>query len=592
MGTIDRMSEAPQPETRPPLPLRRLLALARPEWRLLLPGTLFLLVAAGAGLIYPQVLRQVVDAVNATDISKIDDYVLLMVGVVALQSVSIGLRVQFFAVAGQRIVARLREALYRRLLEQEIAFFDRQSTGELLSRLASDTTVLQATVTVNASMALRNAILTVGALVFMLLTSWKLTLFMLAIVPPLALGAVWMGRYVEKLSGRAQDALASAGRVAEEALGGIRTVRAFTGEEREGRRYGEAVMRTFDLARLSNRGVAWLAGVSYFVSFAGLALLLRQGVRDVALGAMTGGELTAFITYGITVGFTIAGLGEIWAELMRARGASVRVFALLDRVPELPTAGGERPATVRGRLELRDLSFSYATRPDVPALHDVSFAIEPGEVVALVGPSGSGKSTIAALITRFYDPLAGAVLLDGLDIRRVDPLWLRERIGSVAQEPLLFSTTIGDNIRYGRPDATDEQVQAAAQVAHCHEFIVKLPQGYATPVGERGVQLSGGQRQRVAIARAALKDPVILILDEATSALDAESEALVKDALSHLMRGRTSLVIAHRLSTVRDAHRVVVLQGGRVVQVGPHAALMRDEAGLYAQLVSRQLEAG
>jgi len=371
-------TKAPEPEPRPPLPLRRLLALARPEWRLLLPGTLFLLVAAGAGLVYPQVLRQVVDAVNATDISRIDGYVLLMVGVVALQSVSIGLRVQFFAVAGQRIVARLREALYRRLLEQEIAFFDRQSTGELLSRLASDTTVLQATVTVNASMALRNAILTAGALVFMLLTSWKLTLLMLVIVPPLALGAVWMGRFVEKLSGRAQDALASAGRVAEEALAGIRTVRAFTGEEREGRRYGEAVMRTFELARLSNRGVAWLAGVSYFVSFAGLALLLRQGVRDVALGAMTGGELTAFITYGVTVGFTIAGLGEIWAELMRARGASARVFALLDRVPELPTAGGERPAAVRGRLELRDVSFTYATRPDVPALHGVSFAIEPG----------------------------------------------------------------------------------------------------------------------------------------------------------------------------------------------------------------------
>ncbi|HZL99733.1 MAG TPA: ABC transporter transmembrane domain-containing protein [Planctomycetota bacterium] len=578
-------------EPRARLPIRRLLALARPEWRLLLPGTLVLLIAAGSGLIYPQVLRLVVDAVNATDISRIDTYALLMVGVVALQSVAIGLRVQFFSVAGQRIVARLREALYRRLLEQEIAFFDRQATGELLSRLASDTTVLQATVTVNASMAARNLILTFGALIFMALTSWKLTLLMLLVVPPLALGAVWMGRFVEKLSGRAQDALASAGRVAEEALSGIRTVRAFTGEEREGRRYGEAVMRTFELARRSNRGVAWLAGVSYFLSFAGLALLLRQGVRDVALGAMTGGELTAFIMYGITVGFSVAGLGEIWAELMRARGASARVFALLDRQPELPTSGGERPASVRGRLELREVSFAYATRPDVPALHGVGFVIEPGEVVALVGPSGAGKSTVAALIPRFYDPQAGAVLLDGTDIRRLDPLWLRGRIGSVAQEPLLFSTTIGENIRYGRPDATADQVEAAARVAHCHEFIVKLPQGYDTPVGERGVQLSGGQRQRVAIARAALRDPAILILDEATSALDAESEALVKDALSHLMRGRTSLVIAHRLSTVKDADRVVVLEAGRVVQVGPHAALMRDGQGLYAQLVSRQLAA-
>ena len=575
-------------EPRPPLPIRRLLALARPEWRLILPGTIFLLVGAGSMLTYPQVLRLVVDAVNATDVSKIDTYAGLMVAVVALQSVAIGLRVQFFSVAGERIVARLRETLYRRLLAQEIAFFDRQATGELLSRLSSDTTILQATVTVNVSMALRNFLYMVGSLVFMLLTSWTLTLLTLVIVPPLALGAVWMGRFVEKLSGRAQDALATSGRVAEETLAGIRTVRSFTGEEREGHRYGEAVMKTFDLGRQRSRGVAWFVAVSYFCSFAGLALVLRQGVRDVALGGMTGGELAQFLTYGVTVGFSLAGLGEIWAELMRARGASARIFALLDREPGLPTSGGERPAAVRGRVELREVSFTYATRAEVPALHDVSFTIEPGEVVALVGPSGAGKSTVAALLPRFYDPQSGAVLLDGADIRRLDPLWLRERIGSVAQEPLLFSTMIGDNIRYGRPDATDAEVEAAARVAHCHEFIVRLPQGYATTVGERGVQLSGGQRQRVAIARAALKDPVILILDEATSALDAESEALVKDALAHLMRGRTSLVIAHRLSTVKDADRVVVLDAGRVVQIGSHAELMAAEQGLYARLVQRQ----
>ena len=586
------LAETRDSEPKPPLPIRRLLALARPEWRRLVPGTVFLLAATGSWLVYPQVLRLVVDAVNATDVSKIDSYVWLMMAVLAVQSVAIGLRIQCFSVAGERIVTRLRETLYRRLLDQEIAFFDRQATGELLSRLSSDTTVLQTTVTANVSMALRYVIVTVGSLALMLLTSWTLTLLTLVIVPPLALGAVWMGRRVEKLSSRAQDALAGSGRVAEEALAGIRTVRAFAAEEREGRRYGEAVMKTFELGRKRSRGVAWFVGVSNFVAFVGLALVLRQGVRDVALHTMTAGELAQFITYGATVGFAIAGLGEIWAELMKARGASGRVFALLDRVPGLPTSGGERPAAVHGRLELREVSFSYATRPDVPALHGVSFAIEPGEVVALVGPSGAGKSTVAALIARFYDPQAGAVLLDGTDIRRLDPLWLRERIGSVAQEPLLFSTSIGDNIRYGRPGATDAEVEAAARVAHCHEFIVELPQGYATPVGERGVQLSGGQRQRVAIARAALKDPAILILDEATSALDAESEALVKDALSHLMQGRTSLVIAHRLSTVRDAHRVVVLEGGRVVQIGPHAALMRDEEGLYAQLVSRQLAVG
>ena len=581
-------SGSARPEPRPPLPTRRLLALARPEWRLILPGTVFLLLSSLSGLVYPQVMRLIVDAVNATDVSLIDTYAWLMIAVVALQSVSIGFRVQCFSVAGERVVARLREALYRRLLSQEIAFFDRQATGELLSRLSSDTTILQATVTTNVSMALRNTIMALGALTVMLLTSWPLTLLTLVIVPPLALGAVWMGRFVERLSGRAQDALAGSGRVAEETLAGIRTVRAFTGEEREGRRYGEAVMKTFELGRRRSRGVAWFVAVSYFLSFAGMALVLRQGVRDVAVGTMTGGELTAFIIYGVTVGFALSGLGEIWAELMRARGASARVFALLDREPELPTSGGERPARVTGRVELADVSFSYATRSEVPALHGVSFTIEPGEVVALVGPSGAGKSTVAALLPRFYDPQAGAVLLDGADIRRLDPLWLRERIGSVAQEPLLFSTSIGDNIRYGRPGATDAEVEAAARVAHCHEFIVDLPQGYATTVGERGVQLSGGQRQRVAIARAALKDPAILILDEATSALDAESEALVKDALAHLMRGRTSLVIAHRLSTVKDADRVVVLDAGRVVQIGSHAELMAAEEGLYARLVQRQ----
>ena len=579
---------APEREPKPPLPIRRLLALARPEWRLIVPGTVFLLASSGSWLTYPQVLRLVVDAVNATDISTIDRYVWLMLGVLAVQSAAIGLRIQCFSVAGERIVARLRESLYRRLLDQEIAFFDRQATGELLSRLSSDTTILQTTVTANVSMALRYVLLTVGSLCFMLLTSWTLTLITLLIVPPLALGAVWMGRLVAKLSGRAQDALASSGRVAEEALAGIRTVRAFTGEEREGRRYGEAVMKTFELGRQRSRGVAWFVGISNFLSFAGLALVLRQGVRSVSLGAMTGGELLQFITYGVTVGFAIAGMGEIWAELMRARGASARIFALLDREPGLPTAGGERPSAVAGRVELREVGFTYATRAEVPALHGVSFTIEPGEVVALVGPSGAGKSTVAALLPRFYDPQSGAVLLDGADIRGLDPQWLRERIGSVAQEPLLFSTSIGDNIRYGRPDATDAQVEAAARVAHCHEFIVKLPQGYATTVGERGVQLSGGQRQRVAIARAALKDPTILILDEATSALDAESEALVKDALSHIMRGRTSLVIAHRLSTVKDADRVVVLDAGRVVQIGSHAELMREEEGLYSRLVQRQ----
>ncbi|MHC5210495.1 MAG: ABC transporter ATP-binding protein [Planctomycetota bacterium] len=574
------------------LPVRRLIALARPEWRLIVAATAFLFVGSAAGLVYPQAFRMLIDTVSESGLRHVDRTMWFMVGVVAVQSVSIGLRIYLFSVAGERIVTRLRERLYGHVLSQEVAFFDERRTGELMSRLASDTTVLQTTVTVNVSMALRNVLLGVGGIVLMIFTSPPLTLLMLWVVPPIVIGALWMGRFIERLSKESQDALAVSGNVAEETLAGIRTVRAFTGEQRERRRYGDSIWKSFALARRRSRGVAWFVGISYFTSFAALALVLRAGLAETVTGGLTGGELTQFILYGVTAAFALGGIGEVWAELMRARGSSERVFALLDREPALPLSGGATPNAVTGRLELREVSFSYPSRPDVPALCEVSLVLAPGEVVALVGPSGAGKSTVAALVPRLYDPDRGALLLDGADIRTLDPQWLRARIGGVAQEPLLFGASIAANIRYGRPDASEAEVQAAARAAHAHEFIVALPEGYATEVGERGVQLSGGQRQRVAIARAVLKDPAILILDEATSALDAESEALVKDALAHLMRGRTSLVIAHRLSTVRDAHRVVVLDGGRVVQTGRHADLMADPDGLYARLVARQFVGG
>jgi ATP-binding cassette subfamily B protein len=576
----------------PRLPVRRLIALARPEARQIAAATLFLLLGSAAGLVYPQAFRLLIDTVAESGLAHVDRTMWFMVAVVAVQSVSIGLRIYLFSVAGERIVTRLRERLYGHVLSQEVAFFDERRTGELMSRLASDTTVLQTTVTVNVSMVLRNVLLGAGGIVLMIVTSPPLTLLMLWVVPPIVVGALWMGRFIERLSKESQDALAASGSVAEETLAGIRTVRAFTGEARERGRYGESVWRSFTLARRRSRGMAWFVGISYFTSFAALALVLRAGLAETVTGGLTGGELTQFILYGVTAAFALGGIGEVWAELMRARGSTERVFALLDREPALPLTGGLTPASVTGRLELRAVSFSYPARPDAPALREVSLAVAPGEVVALVGPSGAGKSTIAALVPRLYDPERGAVLLDGTDIRELDPQWLRARIGTVAQEPLLFGASIADNIRYGRPDASEADVQAAARAAHAHEFVVGLPKGYATEVGERGVQLSGGQRQRVAIARAVLRDPAILILDEATSALDAESEALVKDALAHLMAGRTSLVIAHRLSTVRDADRVVVLDGGRVVQTGTHTELMAETDGLYAKLVARQFVEG
>jgi ABC transporter fused permease/ATP-binding protein len=571
-----------------PLPVRRLWALAREERRLIAVGTVFLVLGGVAGLTYPQAFRILVDDLDRADTALLTRDVLAMIGVVAVQALSIGLRMHLFTVAGERIVARLRKALYGRLLAQEVAFFDERRTGELVSRLASDTTVLQTTVTVNASMALRNVVLIAGGLALMFLTSPSLSLLMLALVPPIALGAIVVGRRIERVSRQAQDALAVSGEVAEETLSGLRTVRSFTREPAEVERYGAAVWRSFELARQRMRGMATFVAVSYFASFAALGAVLWLGMRQKLEGQLTGGELTQFILYGITVGFAMGGMGELWAELMKARGASARVFQLLDRQPAMPLTGGARPARVTGRVELAGVGFAYPSRPDVSALQGVDLVVEPGEMVALVGASGAGKSTIAALIPRLYDPSAGAVLLDGTDIRTLDPSWLRAQIGSVAQEPILFSTSIAENIRYGRQGASDAEVEAAARDANAHDFIAALPQGYATPVGERGVQLSGGQKQRVAIARALLKDPAILILDEATSALDAESEAAVKEALDRLMEHRTSLVIAHRLSTVRDADRVVVLEAGRIVQTGTHVSLAAEE-GLYRRLVARQL---
>lgn len=540
-----------------------------------------------AGLAYPQAFRVIIDDLDRGDVDLLRRDVLLMVAIVGVQALSIGLRIYTFTVAGERIVARLRQRLFGRILEQEVAFFDGRRTGELVSRLASDATVLQTTVTVNASMALRNTVLLVGGLALMANTSAQLTLLMLALVPPIAIGAIFVGRSIARISRKSQDALAAAGAVAEESLSGLRTVRSFTREAAEGERYGEAVWQSYLLARQRMKGIAVFVSVSYFASFAALGAILWLGLTEVMAGTLTSGELTQFILYGITVGFSMGGMGEIWAELMKARGSSERVFELLDREPALPVTGGLRPQRGAGRIELRDVGFAYPSRPDVAALDGVSLVVEPGEVVALVGPSGAGKSTIAALIPRFYDPQRGALLLDGTDIRSLDPNWLREQIGSVAQEPTLFSTSIAENIRYGRQGASADEVTAAARAANAHEFIVALPEGYDTPVGERGIQLSGGQKQRVAIARALLKDPEILILDEATSALDAESEALVKEALERLMQKRTSLVIAHRLSTVANASRVVVIDGGRVVQTGTHDELAATD-GLYKRLLQRQ----
>jgi ATP-binding cassette subfamily B protein len=476
-------------------------------------------------------------------------------------------------------------------MAQDIAFFDERRTGELTSRLASDTTVLQSAVSTNISMSLRFVASIVGGLALLVVTSPRLTLVMLLVVPPVALGAFAYGRRVRMLSRDVQDALARSSEVAEEALSGIRTVRAFAAEKSEVKRYGDAVFTSFDIARRRAVTTATFMGVATFAAYGAAALVLWYGGRLVLGGALTVGGLTSFLVYTLVVAFSLGGLSDLWADFMKASGAAARIFELMDHEPSIPASGGLEPPRVAGRWDLEGVAFAYPTRKDVPVLAGIDLSIREGEVVALVGPSGAGKSTIAGLLLRLYDPTAGRVRLDGEDIRTLSPAWLRRQIGVVSQEPLLFSSSVAENIRYGRAGATDAEVEAAARAANAHEFIARFPEGYRTLVGERGVQLSGGQKQRVAIARAVLKDPRILVLDEATSALDAESEHLVKEALDRLMKGRTTLVIAHRLSTVMGADRVIVLDGGRIAQSGDHASLIGED-GLYRRLVERQFVTG
>jgi ATP-binding cassette subfamily B protein len=496
------------------------------------------------------------------------------------------LRSYLFTVAGERIVTRLQEKLFLQIISQEIGFFDQRRTGELLNRLTSDATVLQKAVTVNVSMGLRFALSGIGAIGILIWTSWKLALLMLAVVPVIAIGAGWYGRILRKISRSVQDAFANANAVAEESIGGIRTVRSFAREGHEHERYQEGIEEAFTLAKKRAWVGAWFSGLISFAGYGSIVAVLWYGGHLLASGEMDFGELTSFMLYTFTVAFSLGALSGLYEDFAKAIGASDRVFELLERESEQVdgTIEIEKPV---GALTFSDVSFAYPTRPDAMVLNGVSFQIVPNQVVALVGPSGGGKSTVAALISRFYDVQSGSVLLDDISIETLQMNWLREHVAVVRQEPILFATSILDNIRYGRPTATREEVFAAAKAANAHDFVSDFPEEYETLVGERGVRLSGGQKQRIAIARAILKDPVLLILDEATSALDVESEHLVQEALERLMENRSSLVIAHRLSTIQHADRVVVLSEGKVVEEGCHDELLEQE-GLYHRLVHKQ----
>ncbi len=567
--------------------LKKLLTLSRQEWPLLGRGLIFLAISSGALLVYPHTIKRIIDeAIAQQDQSQLNFAALVAFAVFIVQSITSALRYYYFTLAGEKTVKRLRDRLFSQILGQDITFFDQQKTGELIGRLSSDTAVLQNALSVNISMLVRSGVQALGGIVMLFLTSAKLTVFILLIIPPLGLLGAKFGKKVKSISKRAQDALAASSAVAEEGMSGVRTVKAFAQEEFEKNRYHKRLEASFELSKEKIGEVARFTNLISLVGLSAIVFIVWYGGTLVIQKEMSVGTLTSFLLYVITVAFSVGMLGSLWTDFMSAFGASGRIFELLEKQTEDLGSGEKNIPT--GRIQFKDVYFSYPTRPDYPILQGVSFTIDPQETIAVVGPSGAGKSTLVQLLMGFYEAKSGQIIFQDKRINSYSLKSLRESIGLVSQEPVLVSETLFENIRYGKMDATKEEVEEAAKKAFAHDFITNFPLGYNTLVGERGIQLSGGQKQRVAIARAILKNPKILILDEATSSLDSESEHLVQMALENQIGKRATLVIAHRLSTVKRADKILVMQNGQIVQVGTHDELYKDENGLYHKLVERQ----
>ena len=569
--------------------LRALIALVLEQRAAYAAGSVFVAVGLASALAFPVFVKQLIDdGVMGGQARRIDELAIVLLVLLVAEGVATVVRDYYFNLAAERVTARLRQAAFDHLLRQEIAYFDGHRTGELTARLWGDVPAIHRIVGDRLGDGVRFALLAVFGTALLVYISPTLTLLVMLAIPPLAAAAWLLGQRVNTLSAQAQQAYAESGAAADESLAGIRTVRAFSQEPAERVRFARKIQGAVELARRKILANSAQSGVSLTIAEGAALLGLWAGGNLILQGKLTPGALLSFVLYGFLVARGLRNASAFWGEAVRGLGATRWIFDLLERRPRMPVDGGARPARVEGDLVLEGVCFTYPTRPDVEVLAGIDLRIAPGEVVALVGPSGAGKSTLLSLLLRFYDPDKGRILLDGVNLKDLDPSWLRGQLGVVMQEPVLFSGSIADNVRYGLDGSTDAEVRVAAERAGAREFIERLPDGFATAIGQRGVQLSGGQRQRLAIARAIVRRPAILVLDEATNALDPESESVVHRALRALDYRPTTLIIAHRLSTVIGVDRVVVLEGGRIVGTGRHDELLKSST-FYRRLVETRL---